>query len=60
MKDAASCRAVERQARLAGNGLRPCPVAQHRGRALSGLFLGARNQGKAPAPQGHSASLIVA
>ena len=36
MTDAASWKAVERKARLAGNGLSPCPEAQHRGQPLSG------------------------
>ncbi len=34
--DAAIWKAVERKARLAGNGLRPCQEAQHRERPLSG------------------------
>ncbi len=38
--DAASWKAVERKARLAGNGLHPCPEAQHRGRPLFRLVPG--------------------
>ncbi len=48
MTDAASWKAVERKARLAGNGLRPYPEAQHRGQPLSGSFWGACNQGNRP------------
>ena len=51
---AASWEAVERKARLAGNGLRPCPEAQHRGRSLSGSFQGACSQEQPPAPQAAS------
>ena len=36
MTDTASWEAVERKARLAGNGLCPCPEAKHRGRLLPG------------------------
>ncbi len=54
MKDAASWKAVERKARLAGNGLRPCPEAQHHRRPRSRSFLGACNQGQPPAPRAAS------
>ncbi len=42
--DAASVQAVERKARLAGNGLRPCPEAQHRERPLSGSSAGSDSE----------------
>ncbi len=54
MTAAASWKAVERKARLAGNGLRPCQEAQHRGRPLPGSFQGACNQGQPPAPRAAS------
>ncbi len=52
--DAASWKAVERKARLAGNGLRPCPEAQHSERPFSGSFQGACNYGQPPAPRAAS------
>ncbi len=52
--DAASWQAVERKARLAGNGLGPCLEAQHRGRTLSGSFQGTCNPMQPPAPRAAS------
>ncbi len=54
MTDAASWQAVERKARLAGNGLSPCQEAQRRERSLSDSFQGACNPGQPPVPRAAS------